>query len=246
MLTGEIAERKIRQAELAKDLENEQRRRIAMAQSMEQAADQIAGLQDAVKQEKANIAAKQREITQLTEGQDARRAAITDMQTEIAKLRQIHDAKEKHSREIQDGISALRDARGKQSAERTRVEERQNNVQREIDDLVFRLQDSYELTRTEAEAEAEPIENVKEAETQLSSLKNRIRALGTVNVAAVDEYKEVSERYAFMTGQIKDIETAKTELEQLIEQLTADMCVIFQKSFNKINKYFGVGWNGEI
>lgn len=239
MLTGEIAERKIRQAELAKDLENEQRRRIAMAQSMEQAADQIAGLQDAVKQEKANIAAKQREITQLTEGQDARRAAITDMQTEIAKLRQIHDAKEKHSREIQDGISALRDAREKQSAERTRVEERQNNVQREIDDLVFRLQDSYELTRTEAEAEAEPIENVKEAETQLSSLKNRIRALGTVNVAAVDEYKEVSERYAFMTGQIKDIETAKTELEQLIEQLTADMCVIFQESFNKINKYFG-------
>ena len=239
MLTGEIAERKIRHAELAKDLENEQRRRIAMAQSMEQAADQIAGLQDAVKQEKANIAAKQREITQLTEGQDARRAAITDMQTEIAKLRQIHDAKEKHSREIQDGISALRDAREKQSAERTRVEERQNNVQREIDDLVFRLQDSYELTRTEAEAEAEPIENVKEAETQLSSLKNRIRALGTVNVAAVDEYKEVSERYAFMTGQIKDIETAKTELEQLIEQLTADMCVIFQESFNKINKYFG-------
>ena len=42
-----------------------------------------------------------------------------------------------------------------------------------------------------------------------------------------------------MTGQIKDIETAKTELEQLIEQLTNDMCVIFQESFTKINQYFG-------
>ncbi len=238
-LTQQIAAQKIRQAELAKDIENERHKRIVMAQSMEQAADQIAALEESIRQEKANITAKQQEIALLTAGQEARRTAITEMQNEIVKLRKIHEEKERHTREIQDGIGALRDAREKQSAERTRVEERQNNVQHEIDDLVFRLQDSYELTRTEAEAEAEPIENVKEAETQLSSLKNRIRALGTVNVAAVDEYKEVSERYTFMTGQIKDIETAKTELEQLIAQLTSDMCVIFQESFNKINKYFG-------
>ncbi|MBR5723509.1 MAG: chromosome segregation protein SMC [Oscillospiraceae bacterium] len=239
MLTQQIAQQRIRQAELAKDLENERHKRINMAQSMEQAADQIAALEENIRQEKANITAKQQEITLLTSGQEARRTAITEMQNEIGKLRRIHEEKERHTREIQDGIGALRDAKEKQSAERTRVEERQNNVQHEIDDLVFRLQDSYELTRTEAEAEAQPIENVKEAETQLSSLKNRIRALGTVNVAAVDEYKEVSERYTFMTGQIKDIEQAKTELEQLIAQLTADMCVIFQESFTKINKYFG-------
>ena len=161
------------------------------------------------------------------------------MQNEIGKLRRIHDEKEKHTNDIRKGMDGLRDAREKQSLERTRVEERRNNVQKEIDDLVFRLQDSYELTRSEAEEQAEPIENVGEAEKQLSSLKNRIRALGSVNVAAVDEYKEVSERYSFMTGQIKDIETAKTELEQLIEQLTNDMCKIFQESFIKINQYFG-------
>ncbi|MCR4759980.1 MAG: chromosome segregation protein SMC [Oscillospiraceae bacterium] len=238
MLTQQIAGRKITQAELAKDLENERHRRISMAQSMEQAAERIAGLEASVRAEKANITAKQKEITQLKEGQDARRASISEMQTEIGKLRRIHEEKERHTREIQDGMGALRDAREKQSAERTRAEERKANVEREIDDLVFRLQDSYELTRSEAEEQAEPIENVKEAETHLSSLKNRIRALGSVNVAAVDEYKEVSERYSFMTGQINDINTSKQELEELIEKLTADMCVIFRESFNKINKYF--------
>ena len=238
-LSAKIASDKIRQAELAKDLENERRRRITMAQSMEQAADQLAAIADALKAAKADIAEKEREIAQLSDTQDVRRASITEMQEQIGKLRRDHEQKEQHTREIQKGMSALRDAREKQSAERTRVEERQSTVQKEIDDLIFRLQDSYELTRTEAEAQAEPIENVKEAESRLSSLKGKIRALGSVNVAAVDEYKEVSERYAFMTEQIHDIETAKQELEQLIEQLTSDMCVIFQESFTKINQYFG-------
>ena len=239
MLSQTIADQKIKQAELAKDLESERHRRIAMAQSMEQAADQREAVAESIRQEQKNIAEKQTAIRDLTDGQEMRRAAISGMQAEIGKLRRIHEEKEKHTNDIRKGMDALRDAKEKQSLERARAEERRNNVQKEIEDLIFRLQDSYELTRTEAEAQAQPIENVGEAEKQLSSLKNRIRALGSVNVAAVDEYKEVSERYGFMTGQIKDIETAKTELEQLIAQLTNDMCVIFQESFTKINQYFG-------
>ena len=239
MLSQQIADRKIKQAELAKDIESERHRRITMAQNMEQAADRRAEIADSIRLEQKNIAEKQQAIKELTDGQEARRAAITGMQEEIGKLRRIHDEKERYTNDLRKGMDGLRDAREKQSLERTRVEERKNNVQKEIDDLIFRLQDSYELTRSEAEQQAEPIENVGEAEKQLSSLKNRIRALGSVNVAAVDEYKEVSERYGFMTGQIKDIETAKSELEQLIAQLTADMCTIFQESFTKINQYFG-------
>ena len=239
LLSQEIADRKIRLAELAKDIETERHRRIALAQNMEQAADKRAELEAAMQAEKVHITAKQQEITALTDGQEVRRAAIAEMQEEIGKLRRDHEQKERYTREMQEGMRALRDAKEKQSAERSRIEEKQNNVQHEIDDLVFRLQESYELTRTEAEAQAEPIDNVKEAETKLSSLKAKIRALGNVNVAAVDEYKEVSERYHDMTTQINDIETAKRELEQLIEQLTSDMCIIFQESFTKINKYFG-------
>ena len=80
---------------------------------------------------------------------------------------------------------------------------------------------------------------MREAETQLSSLKAKIRALGSVNVGAVDEYREVSARYGDLSAQLKDINSAKSDLEALIAQLTSEMCVIFQDSFGKINKYFG-------
>ncbi|MBR6107190.1 MAG: chromosome segregation protein SMC [Oscillospiraceae bacterium] len=238
-LTQSIADEKVKQAELAKDLESERRRRIAMAQSMEQAGDRLAALAEDIRREKENITAQQQRIAALKQGQEARRQSINEMQLKIGQLRRDHEEKEKHSRLIRQGMDALRDAREKQSAERTRVEERQNTVQREIDDLVFRLQESYELTRTEAEAQAEPVENVRECETRLNSVKGKIRALGSVNVAAVDEYREVSERYADMSAQLADIEQAKKELEQLIEQLTSEMCEIFRTSFIKINQYFG-------
>ncbi len=239
LLSQRVAEDKIKAAELAKDLESERRRRIAMAQSMEQAGDQLAALAEDIRREKNNITDRQQEIVSLKDGQTARREHITEMQTKIGQLRRDHEQKERHSRLIREGMDALRDAREKQSAERTRVEERQNQVQREIDDLVFRLGETYELTRTEAEAQAKPVENVKECETQLNSVKAKIRALGSVNVAAVDEYREVSERYGDLSAQLADIANAKQELENLIEQLTSDMCVIFRDSFTKINEYFG-------
>lgn len=239
LLSAQISDGKIKQAELAKDLESERRRRISMAQSMEQAGDQLAALNEDLKREQDNIAAKQQEIEALRQGQGLRREHINEMQTKIGQLRKEHEEKERHTRLISEGMNALRDAREKKSAERTRVEERQNTVQKEIDDYIFRLQDTYEMTRTEAEEQAAPIENVKESEAQLSSVKGKIRALGSVNVAAVDEYREVSARYADMNAQLTDIEHAKQELEQLIARLTDEMCEIFRTSFAQINRYFG-------
>ena len=75
---------------------------------------------------------------------------------------------------------------------------------------------------------------MSEADAQLTSLKNKIRALGSVNVAAVDEYREVSARYEDMSAQIKDVEDAKKKLTELIEQLnilldTNDAAAVFTK-----------------
>ena len=234
-----ISDSKIRQAELTKDVEMERKKRISMAQAMEQAGDQLAQLTDDIKRERSNISAKQKEIDTLTEGQAQRRQDREAMQTKIAQLRHDLEEKEQYTRLLSESMKELSEAREKQSAERTRAEERKNTVQKDMDDLIFRLQDAYELTCTEAEAEAHPIENIREAESQLASLKGKIRALGTVNVAAVDEYKEVSERYTDMTAQLADIEKSKKELEELIAQLTENMCEIFKKSFVKINEYFG-------
>lgn len=60
-----------------------------------------------------------------------------------------------------------------------------------------------------------------------------------MNVGAVEEYKEVSERYEFMSGQIRDVESSRDEINRLIEDLTARMGEQFLTQFHKINRNFG-------
>ena len=86
-----------------------------------------------------------------------------------------------------------------------------------------RLWEEYELTRREAEEVAAEIEDLPKAQRRLLELKNMIKSLGAVNVGAVVEYKEVSERYDFLGKQVGDAEKSKKELLDLITQLTGAM-----------------------
>ena len=72
----------------------------------------------------------------------------------------------------------------------------------------------------------------------IGEIKNKIRALGNVNVGAIDEYKEVNERYTFMRDQLQDVERSKQELQKLIAELTDKMSERFREQFSKINNYF--------
>lgn len=94
------------------------------------------------------------------------------------------------------------------------------------------------LLRREAEEKAPEIPDVPKAQRRLSELKQKIRALGSVNVSAIDEYKEVSERYEFLKTQIGDVETSKAELLKLIDELTHQMQDIFVERFALINENF--------
>ena len=123
--------------------------------------------------------------------------------------------------------------------ELARLQERSENLQREYDTIISRLWEEYELTRREAEEIGKKIEDLPAAQKRLNELKNRIKALGAVNVGAVVEYKEVSERYQFLKGQIEDVEKSKEELLKLIGELTKQMREQFVERFGEINRNFG-------
>ena len=129
--------------------------------------------------------------------------------------------------------------REKLGGEKARLTERRDTMQKEFDDISNKLYDEYELTRREAEELNIVIEDVPEAKRQLNELKSKIRGLGNVNVSAIEEYKEVSERYSFMHGQVSDVEKSKAELIKLINDLTGKMGVQFKEQFDKINFSFG-------
>ena len=102
-----------------------------------------------------------------------------------------------------------------------------------------KLWDEYNMTRSDALAQAVEIEDETTAQNRLTELKNKIRALGSVNVAAIEEYKEVSERYEFMSAQISDVECSRDELNKLIRELTDNMAQQFRDKFRLINTAFG-------
>lgn len=124
------------------------------------------------------------------------------------------------------------------SADVGRLSERLENARRDRDAIVNQLWESYNLTAAEAAQKAEPVEDMQDASKRLNEIKNKIRALGTVNTDAIDEYKEVSERYEFMSEQLGDVLKSKEELEKLIAGLTKSMKEIFTDSFDKINENF--------
>ena len=122
--------------------------------------------------------------------------------------------------------------------ELARLEERKINLEKEYESIISRLWEEYQLTKNEAQESAIVIENISESQKRLNELKSKIRGLGNVNVSAIEEYKEVSERYNFMSEQVEDVEKSKKEILRLIIDLTKQMQEEFIKNFEEINRNF--------
>lgn len=124
------------------------------------------------------------------------------------------------------------------SREFSRLEERKVNLQKQYDDIITKLWEEYELTKREAEEQSIEIENITSAKSRLNELKQKIKGLGNVNVAAIEEYQEVNSRYEFLSIQVNDVEKSKKDIENLIDDLTKQMKDAFIISFDEINKNF--------
>ena len=171
------------------------------------------------------------EIEELIANQNERSKAIEKINADREQL-------EKRSAEIRTIERDKTSERETSGRELARLEERKINIQKQYDDIISKLWEEYELTRREAEDCAVEIDDSKQAQRRLNELKQKIRSLGNVNVSAIEEYKEVSERYEFMSAQVNDVEKSKKEIEKLITDLTKQMKKVFVESFDQINKNF--------
>ena len=171
------------------------------------------------------------EIEKLIANQNERSKAIEKINADREQL-------EKRSAEIRTIERDKTSERETSGRELARLEERKINIQKQYDDIISKLWEEYELTRREAENCAVEIDDSKQAQRRLNELKQKIRSLGNVNVSAIEEYKEVSERYEFMSTQVNDVEKSKKEIEKLITDLTKQMKEVFVESFDQINKNF--------
>ena len=179
------------------------------------------------------------EIKELSDNADKLIEESENMKSEIVKLQKERTSFEESSASLRVKEKEKSAQRETLSGEKARLEERRTSMANEYDSTINKLFDEYQLTLREAQQTAEKTTEPAVARKNLTDIKNKIRALGSVNVAAIDEYKEVSERYEFMSGQLEDVEKSKRELTRLINELTDKMSTQFREQFTKINTYFG-------
>ncbi len=172
------------------------------------------------------------EVASLRNNTETSKATVSDL---ISK-RELLEKESGTMRQLEREKSAEKEKIG---GEKARLYERRDTMSKEFEDLSNKLYDEYELTRREAEDMNIVIEDVPASKKCLNELKGKIRSLGNVNVSAIEEYKEVSERYEFMHIQVSDVEKSKAELIKLISELTGKMGIQFKEQFDKINISFG-------
>ena len=166
------------------------------------------------------------------------REEISSTEKRIEEFIEKRNSTEKFGIELRTSERERTLEREKIGGELARLCERKDVMLKEYDDVIRRLYDEYQLTRSEAEAIGIKVDKPTEAKKNLSEIKGKIRELGNVNVSAIEEYKEVSERYEFMSAQIADVENSRAELYKLINQLTSQMREMFNEGFVKINENF--------
>lgn len=193
----------------------------------------------------AEIAAVDFKISQLggdisahTDSIENTKHKIETLNKSIADLMQERNNVEKAGVELRSSERERTLEREKIGGELARLTERKEVMLKEYDDVIRQLYDEYQMTKSEAENFAIEIEKPTDSKKRLAEIKSKIRTLGNVNVSAIEEYKEVKERYDFMSSQVEDVEKSRTELHKLINQLTAQMQEMFIVGFAKINENF--------
>ncbi len=237
-LSEKLYDIKLKSMSVRKDIE-------AVELEIKQTYESVAGisentkqLDDQLKQQQQIIALKNDKIQEnriLLEEYTQKMARYRD---DIKEASSLHNEYEQSITAMRAGLKSINDDKERISREISRLDEKKITMQRDYDLIVSQMWESYELTRSEAEKITVEIKNAVEAQKNLNQIKTAIKSLGNINVSAIEEYKEVSQRYEFLSTQLSDVELSKKELEGLINNLTVDMQRIFAENFVKINENF--------
>ena len=241
------------QSDLAQKLSAKRLEQVTRRKDAELAYSQIAALEQRAQDASARRASLEESLAALAQRSENCRAEIaairqakTDSQSEIAqKEKAIREATEQRLERQQAETAALArartsaDSREETGREMARLAERKAAAETEYDQTVAKLWDEYQLSVSQAEELCIEFESLTALRAQVADLRGKIRALGSVNVSAIEEYKEVKARYDEMTRQVTDVEESRSELSRMISKLSAQMKEIFTDSFRAINENFG-------
>lgn len=196
----------------------------------------------------------------LEKGKKDSRSAIEEKEAKIKEIQEQIQTSSEDNSQLEEAIKNISEEKEAVSRQQKNLFQKREEISTRLSDLdkdLFRVQaqaekleehleslasymwSEYEMTLSQArELKKEEFSSLPEIRRQIENLKGKIKALGNINVNAIEDYKEVSERYEFMRTQHEDLVNAQAELEKIIEELDTGMRRQFDEKFREIRAEF--------
>ena len=238
-ITNELSENQMQRLANEKDIGLHEAALEGLQSRTGEAEARARELNAAIEAAKAKIEANALKIAEIerTRGENKEKIAAAEETIRTANAARME--KEAAVARLGQENRALTDERERMSGEMARLAERKTAAETELNTTASKLWEEYQLTEAEAEKLCVPFANVADLRRQVAEVRGKIRVLGNVNVGAIEEYKEVKERYDFMKAQVTDVEKSRAELNRMIAELCSEMQEMFTASFKEINRNFG-------
>ena len=237
-LRGRVSDGRVRLAEMRRDLEADQANRDRLSQQIEDTErilTESEQLLDKCEQELAeNASALERDIASLNDN----KAKLDEARSAFGAEDEKRTRAQKRLQEISESIDSMRARLDDFSDRHHRSELQLARVEGEYKQIQDRIWEDYELTYASAEPFRQADFKLTESEKRITAIRQRIRAMGTVNVVAVDEYRRTVERVTEMSSQRDDLLKARADLEGIIADLEKQMDQQFRTQFALINQNF--------
>ena len=237
-ITNELSENQMQRLANEKDIGLHEAALEGLQSRTGEAEARARELNAAIEAAKAKIEANALKIAEIERTRSENKEKIAAAEETIRTANAARMEKEAAVARLGQENRALTDERERMSGEMARLAERRTAAENELNDTNTKLWEEYQLTAGEAKELCVEFESLTELRRSVTEVRGKIRGLGNVNVGAIEEYKEVKERYDFLKAQVTDVEKAKSELTRMIAELCSEMEELFTTSFKQINTHF--------
>ena len=238
-LSDQLSAKRLEQLTRQKDAELAEAQIAALEQRTKDAAARRASLEESLSALAARSESCRAEIEAIRKAKSESTGKIAEKEAAIRKATEERLLHQKNETEALAKARTAADDREEMGREMARLAERKAAAESEYDATAAKLWDEYQLTVSQAEEVCVEFDSLPALRAQVAEVRTKIRALGNVNVSAIEEYAEVKARYDTLRVQVEDVEGSKNELGRMIANLSAQMREIFTDSFRAINENFG-------
>ncbi|MBR0172870.1 MAG: chromosome segregation protein SMC [Lachnospiraceae bacterium] len=199
----------------------------------------LAEVETSLAENTTSLAQFREDIKQVSTTIEASEGASSDAKKQLDEKQAEKDALSEKQKTFFDRVGALTEQLSSLNREVSRLEALKTRHMDAIEARVAYMWDEYEITLSDAENMRDPeLTDGSAMKKEIAQLKDGIKKLGDVNVNAIEDYKNLSERYEFMKGQHDDLVAAEEQLRGIIEELDRSMREQFTTQFERINQAF--------